>query len=109
MEITIQKFHFIHSGNENNTLTLKIKPLSLGPNEYLIYRNQPLGLNGKYIKMTKVGRDDATFEATDDHYGQRILIGKTEEVGGFDITPIRTFYRNEHFALVKIVISSGGA
>ena len=95
--------------NENQLVTVTIKPLELGTDEYLLSYGEKVTVNNTVIQLGEVKSDSyytaAAFvsipsKATKE---SRVVLGGTIDLHGFDVTLERAFYKTDRYAVLKIV------
>ena len=96
--------------NENaqtKSLTLKIEPLELGENEYIIRKSEKNTVNNKDIILEE-SRSDKTITITVYDEGtivgdtDKIKRGETKTIYGITITNLKNYYKSTQYAWVII-------
>lgn len=95
---------------KNNTVTLSIKPLVLGKDEYFVRMQESAVVNGTKVQLNGVKQDSSSKDIS--AYVQIasllskeewVKLGDTVTIGGFDITLVRAFWNTGQYAVLKIV------
>jgi hypothetical protein len=96
--------------NLKRTIEIKFEMLELEPNEYLIYTNKNIFVDGKEIKLRDVNSDEyILIDIIDGTLKTSIKEGKSKIIDGLEITNVNAFFRDslsERYAIIKVTKSS---
>jgi len=106
--VTLQKFNFRLKDSPENYVVLKVLPLELGLDEYLLTEKEEVSFTDNVFTLNEVRSDGSIyFDIEPSSYSnERITAGSTKEYEGLEISPIKTFTKDstrDNYAIVKIV------
>lgn len=106
LDIKFLKFSHKGSGNPENYVELEVKPLQLGPNEYLLEKNwKKVAIEGNNFELldTRV-TDQWIWVSVSGNINTVVDMppGNSKRANGLLITSVRQFYFNKPYAIVRI-------
>lgn len=102
IEYTIVENNF----NTQNSVKLRVRPLVLGDNEYLLERTDAVDVSGKKISLAEVATDSKVGEfayvaINGTSYWAKVGTPVTAEK--LEVTLLKAFYKQRQYAILKIV------
>lgn len=109
--ISLQKFHFRLKDSPENYVVLKLTPFELNADEYLITEKESVTLNGTIITLNEARTDGAIYvKISNSRYSnEKVAAGKTETFDNIEVSPVKTFTKDNtrpNYAIVRLVLKS---
>lgn len=94
--------------NKDRSVTITIKPLVLGKDEYLFYKLDKKAIAGKTVEIGRVYSDAsgvpmATVSVNEGDVSEGIRLNQPAEIEGLEFTLLRAFKTSNEYAIIKIV------
>ena len=102
IEYTIVENNF----NTDNSVKIRIKPLALGENEYLLVKDDSVKVGNATIALSTVGKDSSNQEYAYVHVNGKenwVKLGATIDTSAVSVTVKRVFYKQKQYAILDIV------
>lgn len=108
LDLVVDNFKSYGREDPRTYVAINVQEFKLGPNEYLLRKDQPQTISGSTIKLIRTGMTDTGIRfATFDINGQeqRVMQDETFSSDNLKLTNLKTFFRSQSYAVVKIVIA----
>lgn len=106
--ISVIEFKFRLKDSPENYVVLSIKPLELGEDEYLLFKDEQASVGDKKVKMIEPRSDGSVvIEVLPSYSGnERIIAGSSKVIDNLEISPVHSFTKDKTrkaYAIIKIV------
>ncbi len=108
LDLVVDNFKSYGREDPRTYVAITVQEFKPGPNEYLLLKDQPQTISGTTIKVIRTGMTDtgARFATVDINGNEeRIMQDETFSSDNLKITNLKTFFRTQNYAFLKIVIA----